>query len=177
MNNKTDPQLIEAARGGDRDARANLAELNANHVFAVCLGILGNEDDAKDVSQETFLRAFSRIGQLKKADSFRPWLIGIARNLCFDHLRRRKAGDGDRRQDDPGNNIPEDYRDVHRAITRLPEKYRIPLLLYYFDGRSSESVAETLELSRAGVLTRLSRARRKLRALLRPEEDENEQQM
>ena len=172
MNNRTDLQLIEAARSGDRDARANLAELNAAQVFAVCLGILGNEDDAKDVSQETFLRAFSRIDQLKEAGSFRPWLIGIARNLCFDCIRRRKAGEGDRLRNDPGINVPEDYRDIHRAIACLHEKYRIPLLLYYFDGRSSESVAETLELSRAGVLTRLSRARRELRRLLRPEEGE-----
>ena len=177
MKNRTDLQLIEAARSGDRDARANLAELNANHVFAVCLGMLGNEDDAKDVSQETFLRAFSRIDQLRKAESFRPWLIGIARNLCFDCIRQRRTGKGDRIRNDPVTNVPEDYRDVHRAIGRLPEKYRIPLLLYYFDGRSSESVAETLELSRDGVLTRLSRARRELRRLLRPEEDDNEKQM
>ncbi len=177
MKDKTDLQLIEAVRGGDRNACASLAELNASHVFAVCLGMLGNRDDAKDVSQETFLRAFSRIDQLKEPGSFRPWLIGIARNLCFDCIRRRKAYDGPQKLEHMEQRIPEDYRDMHRAITQLPEKYRIPLLLYYFDGRSSESVAETLELSRAGVLTRLSRARRELRRLLRPEEDENEQQM
>ena len=165
---KTDPELINDARSGDREARTALAEQNANQVFAVCLGMLGNEEDAKDVSQETFLRAFERIDQLKKAGSFRPWLIGIARNLCFDCLRKRKNEGGNI---DTIRKIPEDYRDVHEAITRLPENYRIPLLLYYFDGRSSESVAETLEISRDGVLTRLSRARRELRRLLQQEEE------
>ena len=74
---------------------------------------------AKDVSQETFLRAFSRIDQLKEAGSFRPWLIGIARNLCFDCIRQRRTGEGDKILNDPVTNVPEDYRDVHRAIGRL----------------------------------------------------------
>ncbi len=168
---KTDPELVSAARSGDREARTALAEQNANHVFAVCLGMLGNEEDARDVSQETFLRAFDRIGQLREAASFRPWLIGIARNLCFDCIRKRKDGQDTGRLEALEQRIPRDFIDVHWAISSLPEKYRIPLLLYYFDGRSSESVAETLELSRDGVLTRLSRARRELRRLLQPEED------
>jgi RNA polymerase sigma-70 factor (ECF subfamily) len=107
------------------------------------------------------------VGQLRSSDKFRPWLIGIARNLCFDHLRRNKREKTSARtQNNTVHGIPAKYRGIHEAIARLPEKYRVPLLMYYFDGRSSDSVAEALNLSRDGVLTRLSRGRRELRRII-----------
>lgn len=168
--------LVDACRGGDTTgAYGELVKRHSRSVFAVCLGTLGNIHDAEDIAQETFIRGIARIGQLRDGTQFGPWIMKIARNLCLDHARRRKRGaeivalqGGDRRGPD------EDHADVREAIARLPEKYRLPLLLYYFDGRSSEIVARTLGISTDGALTRLSRARKELRKLIDPKEVSHE---
>lgn len=174
----TDVDLIQATIEGKRDAYAALVDRYAADIFATSMSIIANVDDARDISQEAFLRGFIKIGQLRSVDKFRPWIIGIARNLALDHLRQKK-----KREIDPRITIsteyevPDDYLDIHEAIARLSEKYRLPLLLYYFDGRSSDSVAEALDLSRDGVLTRLSRGRRELRRILAFQENKDERKM
>ncbi len=162
-----DRQLVEACRGGDSEAYAGLVKRYSRSVFATCLGTLGNVQDAEDVSQETFIKGLARIGQLRDGAQFGPWLMKVARNLCLDHARRKKRGAeivalqrGDRRSP------ADEYADLRNAIAKLSEKYRLPLMLYYFDGRSSESVASALGISTDGALTRLSRARKELRKLI-----------
>lgn len=178
MKDLNEADLIEATVEGDRDAYTVLVERYAGDIFATCMGITADVEDAKDVSQETFMRGFMRIGQLRKRNSFRPWIIGIARNLCLDHLRRKKKRDvPTRSRSDMGYEIPDNYLDIHEALARLPEKYRLPLLMYYFDGRSSDGVAEALNISRDGVLTRLSRGRMELRRIMTSRESDNERRM
>ena len=168
-------QLVDACRGGDTGAYAGLVKRYSRSVFAVCLGTLGNVHDAEDIAQDTFVKGLARIGQLRDGGQFGPWLMKIARNLCLDHARRRKRGaeivalqGGDRRGPNDG------HADLREALARLPEKYRLPLMLYYFDGRSSENVANALGISTDGVLTRLSRARKELRRLIDSEEVSHE---
>lgn len=170
-----DRQLVEACRDGDSEAYGGLVKRYSRSVFAACLGTLGNVQDAEDVSQETFVKGLARIGQLRDGGQFGPWLMKVARNLCLDHARRRKRGTeivalqgGDRRRP------PDEYADLREAICRLSEKYRLPLMLYYFDGRSSENVASALGISTDGALTRLSRARKELRKLIDSEEVSHE---
>jgi RNA polymerase sigma-70 factor, ECF subfamily len=170
-----DRRLVDACRGGDSEAYAELVKRYSRSVFAVCLGTLGNVQDAEDVSQETFIKGLACIGQLRDGAQFGPWLTKVARNLCIDYARRKKRGaeivalqGGDRRRPRDG------HADLREAIARLSEKYRLPLMLYYFDGRSSESVASVLGISTDGVLTRLSRARRELRKLIDSEEVSHE---
>lgn len=175
MKDMSECELIQSILGGDRNAYAVLVEKYTSDIFAICMGIIANVDDAMDISQETFLKGLMRIGQLRSSDRFRPWLIGIARNLCFDHLRRNKKEKMSvRTRNDTVHEIPVKYHGIHEAIARLPEKYRVPLLMYYFDGRSSDSVAEALNLSRDGVLTRLSRGRRELRRIITSWENDSE---
>ena len=170
-----DKKLVDACRGGEAGAYAGLVKRYSRSVFAVCLGTLGNLQDAEDISQETFIKGLARIGQLRDDGQFGPWIMKIARNLCLDHARRRKRGaeivalqGGDRRS------RGDEHADLREAIARLPEKYRLPLLLYYFDGRSSENVARALGISTDGALTRLSRARKELRRLIDSEEVSHE---
>jgi RNA polymerase sigma-70 factor (ECF subfamily) len=172
--------LVLACRGGDKGAYASLVRTNARSIFAICLSLLGNVHDAEDAAQETFVRAFGQIGQLRGAAQFRPWAARIARNLCLDLLRRRKRGSQvlamhAAAEPNPGNHaephealvLQEEERSrLESALARLPEKYRMPLMLYYFDGQSTENVARMLDLDPAAVLTRLSRARRELRRIL-----------
>ncbi len=170
-----DRRLVDACRGGDAEAYAGLVKRYSRSVFAVCLGTLGNVQDAEDVSQETFIKGLARIGQLRDGAQFGPWLTKVARNLCLDYVRRKKRGaeivalsGGDRRS--PGD----EHADLREAIARLSEKNRLPLMLYYFDGRSSEHVASALGISTDGALTRLSRARKELRKLIDSEEVSHE---
>ena len=143
---------------------------HSRRVFAICLGMVGTLEDAEDMAQETFIRGYSRLGELRDRAKFGAWIAQVARNVCHDHLRRVKRIQ-ERQQQIPQPSVvnPPDH-ELHDAVARLSEEYRLPLVLYYFDGRSTESVAETLGISPAGVLTRLCRARRELRRLLSGEE-------
>jgi RNA polymerase sigma-70 factor (ECF subfamily) len=170
-----DRQLVNTCRGGDAGAYAGLVKRYSRSVFAVCFGILGNVHDAEDVAQDTFIKGLACIGQLRDGRQFGPWIMKVARNLCLDYARRKKRGaeivalqGSDRR--DPGD----ECADLREAVARLSEKYRLPLMLYYFDGRSSENVARALGISTDGALTRLSRARKELRKLIDSEEVSHE---
>jgi RNA polymerase sigma factor (sigma-70 family) len=70
------------------------------------------------------------------------------------------------RQAADGEAVPSEYDDLHSALDKLPEQHRLPLMLFYFDGKSSEKLAEELNLTKAGACTRLFRARNELRRLL-----------
>jgi RNA polymerase sigma-70 factor (ECF subfamily) len=138
----------------------------SGRVFAICLGVLGDTDHAEDLAQQTFLKAFTDISKLRDSEQFGAWIGRIARNLCVDFLRREKYRRKGIRtvQVEPGGS--KDYSRLEDALARLPARYRIPLMLYYFNGRSTKTLAKTLRISEAAVHTRLSRARKQLRKLL-----------
>ncbi|MEJ2720176.1 MAG: RNA polymerase sigma factor [bacterium] len=170
MGPETEKEMVMASLGGDRHAYNRLVSLHSSGVFAVCLGILRHVEDAEDAAQDAFIRGFDRLAQLRGKEQFGPWIRMIARNLCIDHLRRenrRRAAETEHQSEsepDPGPG--QDHSDLEDAVMQLPEDLRIPLLVYYFDGRSSESLSKMLNISKAGVLTRLCRARKELRRLL-----------
>ena len=170
LDTQSEQQLIQACRAGDKTAYAWLVRKYSRGVFAICMGILGNTHDAEDIAQEALIRGYTRIGRLRDTDQFKTWIFRIARNLCIDFLRRRRIGkealvkhQAEReRLDQP----EQDFGFLERAIARLPEKYRLPLMLYYFQEQSTDAVAEALGISPAGVCSRLCRARQKLRTIL-----------
>lgn len=184
-----DAGLIEKAIAGDRQAAADLIERHASSVYAACLGLLADPDRAQDAAQDTLLKGFSRLATLQNPSSLRSWLISIAHNLCRDtwkQTRRRQelldqqmqqataVADGPGQVVVPGMGSSSDQDEIHdlrRSLARLPEKYRFPLLLYYFDGLSTKRVAEALDISPTGAATRLCRARRALRAILEVNHD------
>jgi RNA polymerase sigma-70 factor (ECF subfamily) len=152
---------------GDRDAYTELASRHLRRIFAVCLGMLSNVSDAEDASQDTLLRGFRKIHTLRDCAQFEGWINQIARNICRDMLRKRLVRQRAVIEQPVTESEPDDERTIMlEAINQLPEKYRLPLMLYYFNGHDSNSVARALNLSRAGACTRLSRARRELRELL-----------
>jgi len=174
-------ELVSACRRGDKSAYASLVRMQTRGIFAICLGMLGNVHDAEDATQEVFVKAFSHIHELRADSQFRPWIARTARNLCLDLLRRRKRGQeilsihGSTRTPDGRQEAKsyeaqllrqEDRQRLTQSLARLPEKYRVPLMLYYFDGHNTENVARMLDLNPSGVLTRLSRARKELRRML-----------
>ena len=167
MNSDLEKKLAASCRSGDKSAYAGLVKAYSGRVFGICLAMLGNSHDAEDIAQQALVKGFTEIRQLRDSEYFGVWIVRIARNLCVDLIRRRRrerialaesaaAGVGSSKE----------YPELWAALVKLREEYRLPLMLYYFDGQSARNVAETLEISEATVQARLSRARRQLRELL-----------
>ena len=172
MEQRSDRELVVAARQGQRPAYAQLVRRHYQPVFLVCLGVLGNVHDAEDAAQDALIAGFERLGQLRAPEQFRSWLLTIARNLSINLIRRSAVNQRllDRRPEDS-----EPKRDagdeLHRAIAELPRDLRLPLVMYYFDGRSVKAVAQALEISTSGVYVKLRTAIRELHEALTAEGD------
>lgn len=144
-----------------------LVKAHTGRVFAICLGMIGNIHDAEDMTQQTLLKGFSKINQIQDYEQFGPWIYRIAKNACIDFLRRQKSKNNYlSEQLEANRNQIRNYSELRGALSKLPEESRTVLMLYYFDGHNTTSVAETMMISKSAAQTRLSRARKELRKLL-----------
>ena len=172
LNDMPDEDLVAASRGGGRSAYAALVRRHSKRVYAVCVGILGNVAETEDIFQDTFVRGMTHINTLREGGQFAAWISQIARNLCRDHIRKRNRHrvllNARQAQTDP---VHEDFSSLYDALEKLPEKHRLPLMLFYFDGKSADKLAQELNMTRAGACTRLFRARNELRKLLGERDD------
>jgi len=153
--------------------------------YFVALGLVGSHEDAVDVSQEAFIRAFRHIKQFDAERQFLPWFYQLLRNLCFNYLRARRAQRLlalEEAEPDEVDNAASDYdpevlversetaRRVWQAIGRLPDKYREIIVLRHFQQLSYAQMAALLSLPIGTVMSRLYHARRALRTLLQQDE-------
>ena len=173
---KTDAELVEASRRGEREAFGLLVSRYQDVVCAVSFSSTGNWALSEDVAQDTFIAAWHQLGQLREAARLRSWLCGIARNLAFNQLRsegHEPAHDAlpidvvaEAPMDGPAVDEAairdEEQAILWRSIGRIPATYREPLVLFYREHQSIESVARSLELSEDVVRQRLSRGRKLL---------------
>jgi len=172
LDERSDRDLVIASCGGDRTAYAELVRRHYDHVFLVCLGVLSNVHDAEDVAQDTMIRGFEQIRQLRDADQFGGWIVAIARNLSINQLRRRKSAERVFESGPP--EYPEGEsgdEDLQRAVARLPWDLRLPLVMYYFDGQDVKTVARRLEISTSGVYLKLRTAIKQLHEMLTEQGD------
>lgn len=175
MNDRSDENIVAACRGGDKNAYAALVRRHYKQVFLVCLGMLGSVHDAEDIAQETMLKGFTEIRQLRDGKQFGSWSIRIARNLCINFIHRR-----DRTKKATAEKATRASRDatendrLEKAIKRLPQKIRLPLTMYYFDGESVKSVAEKLNMSCSTVYLKLQTATRELHEMLIEQGEKND---
>ena len=168
MDDYSDDILVEASRRGDKQAYAMLVKRHYRYVFAVCLGILANVHDAEDIAQETMIKGFLKIKRLYRGERFDLWVLRIAKNLCVDYLRRKKRAKNVREQIRNKSTISsDDSGQLHEAIAQLPQEYRVPLMMYYFDNRSAKTIAEKLNISHSGACHKIRTARKKLHDLLK----------
>ena len=172
MNESLDESVVRACRQGDKTAYAVLVKRHYRHVFAMCLGVLGNVHDAEDVAQEAMLKGFLKIKKLDKCEQFEVWILRIARNLCIDLLRRRKRIKTitTRQPMQPGQKTGENHV-LQQAIRRLPQELRAPLTMYYFDEKNAKTIAEKLNISHSGACQKIREARKQLHELLREREN------
>lgn len=177
MDDRPDEYLVAISRGGDRQAFAALVRRHQRRIYGLCYALLGNQADAEDAVQEVFVRSLERLATLRDGSQFVGWISQIARNRCRDLLRV-----GARRRDLPlaehhARTLPApsedagEFADLRAALARLPQVHRLPLLLFYYDGKSTRKLAEELHLSEGGACVRLYRARKALRRLLTEEEN------
>ena len=172
-------QLLALAKSGDLDAFEQIVALHERRVFALAVRLTGSVEDAKDVTQETFLRLHRKIAQIDSGRGVGPWLYTVTVNACRDIGRERQrsrlvpmedgapvavAGAGS----DPEGLYADRQREeqLRNVLLRLPEKERAALLLREMEGLSTEEVARVLGSSEATVRSQVCNARIKLRRLL-----------
>ena len=164
-----DAALIDASRNGDRTAFAQIIERYHRAVYAVSFSSVRDRTLADDITQDTFVTAWRRFDDLRDATKLPAWLCGIARNLGRDarkRMRRETVGDPvepiDTTTPYEALSEAESERLVAVALGQIPDVYREPLVLYYYEERSVDDVARSLGISTATTNKRLSRGRQYL---------------
>ncbi len=171
--------LLARCRAGDLDAFAQVYEQHERHVFRYAYHVLGHSDDADDVKQETFLRAYKALPTFRNDCSLRTWLLRICANLCRDRIKSRQRhpevlydpvtapewfGDKGRLVDPHAAAERAHLASVlRRALGGMPAEQREIIVLRDVEELGYEEIAEVLGCSRASVKLRLFRARRRLK--------------
>ena len=168
----TEERLAEAARDGDADAFALLVARYRDTAFAYAYARLRHRDEAEDVVQEAFVRAFIGLPRMQAARCWAAWLMQIVRNLCHDSLRRKRGRFQEILDDawpDAGP-TPETLllhtergHEIRRAVADLPENLRVPFLMHYVSRRSYREIALALDIPETTVVGRLATALQRLR--------------
>ena len=178
-NTQEDRELVAAAKTGDNKAFEALLKKYRKSVYYMLLKMIKNPDDAEDLTQEAFAKAFNSIEKFDATYAFSTWLFRIATNNCIDFIRKKRVQTvsiDQPMEGDDGSNIRFDVRDddldpnqsmlkqqrkrfLNMAIDRLPEKYRMLVELRYFKELSYEEVAQELQIPLGTVKAQLFRAR------------------
>jgi RNA polymerase sigma-70 factor (ECF subfamily) len=174
-------QLIHKAQHGDSEAFAGLVALHERFVYNLAVRTLGNADDAADVAQEAFVRAWLALPAFREQAQFRTWLYRIVLNLCLNRVPRLRRELKELTQEEladlpePASANPdplarleqrEQHAYLHRQIDGLPEQYRLLVSLRYQHDLSYDEIAGLLDLPVGTVKTGLFRARARLRQAL-----------
>ena len=166
-------------RSGDSDGYKLVVDKYSGLLFSMTIGVLKDETAAKDVVQQAFIRAYSRLGWWNGA-SLGPWLTAITVHLALNELEKRR-----KRATQPLNGREADAADVgysqeheemlqrmEAAISRLPERDRRIIQLHYYKGMKTKDIAQALHMSTGNVLIKLHRIREQLRKDMQDENNE-----
>jgi RNA polymerase sigma-70 factor (ECF subfamily) len=175
-------ELLRRAQKGDPQAFGTLVERYQRRVVGVAFAVVHNQDDAIELAQETFVRAFENISKFESRSSFSTWLYRIAANLAID-FRRREGRHTILRGEDAENEIQrlpstrgDSFVEVSRgelsqrisgALKELTPEHRAVILLREVEGLSYDEISEVLQVPRGTVMSRLHYARGHLRGILK----------
>ena len=184
MELETDVVLVRRARDGDYRAFELLFERHRLLVYRFAYGMVNSRDDAEDVVQEAFVRAYQNLHRYRDEAKFTTWILRIVTNLCTDRARsgnRRTALEQQEAArgldwmalgstEDPVENLEEDRRisALKRALAALPQHHRSVIVLRDLEGREYPEIAEVLGCTVGGAKLRVLRARRALRDRVAP---------
>lgn len=179
-----DAAIVQRTLQGDTPAYNILVQRYQRQVYNLAYRMLNSAEDASDMVQETFIRAYGALSSFRQDASFLTWLYKIASNLCIDLLRSRRSKSSlsldleleEGREPSADRYLgPEETAVrgavgdvVHKAVMNLPERYRIVIVMRHLRGMSVEEIATELNLPSGTVKTHLFRAREMLRERLRP---------
>jgi RNA polymerase sigma-70 factor (ECF subfamily) len=180
----TDEELVARSMGGDLDSFNQLVLRWERPIYALAYRVIGREEDARDVAQEAFLRAFRALGGFKGQAKFSSWLYRITLNLCRDWIRRERrtpiaqAPEGIDIIELAGETAPSESiedlvsrrqlgRAVERAMALLPEEQRTAIILKEYHGLTFQEIADLLDCPLSTVKTRLYQGLGVLRRQLR----------
>ncbi len=180
--NVAELHLIRQSRTGDRGAFVELVELYRDKIQRLAFRMLNNKPDSEDIVQETFIRVYVNLNHYDESQKFSTWIYRIGKNVAIDLLRKKRpvqSLDAEFNEDDETsfyNKIPssemtpenqvlltETQEQLRKAIGKLPEKYRIVIILYYLHECSLAEIGEKLRLPPTTVKSRLHRGRMLLR--------------
>ncbi len=182
----SDAAAVQQALAGDRDAFRVLVDRHSRSIFRLAYRMTGNEHDAEEVVQETFLRAYRRLGKFEARSNFGTWLYRIGINCSLDFRRSRQRHEERREPDDPEGNpavqqLPSDSpaadrvvfsgevgATVERTMNELSDVERSAFVLRHFEGLSIEEIGKTLGLRTSATKNSIFRAVQKLRRALEP---------
>jgi len=176
-------RLVESAADGDREARRELFELHREAAYRAAMRITGRHEDALDVVQDAFIKAFERLGDFQRGSSFKTWLLRIATNRALDLLRSRKVriaapldgGDESRIELPAGDKAPAPGAAMERreladrlqqAVDSLPPDQKTVFALYAGGDMTYGQIAEAVGAPVGTVMSRLYHARRRLHDML-----------
>src|SRR6266508_2858413 len=175
---ETDPSLIQRAQKGDQNAFAALVDEHQRYVYNLAFRVIKDENEALDLTQETFVRAWTALPNFRGQSQFRTWLYRIVTNLCYNRLPNLRRALNDL-GDDAISEIAETDIDfdnpahgfeslelrsyLYKAIDELDENYSLLISLRYQNELSYEEIASTLNLPLGTLKTGLFRAKEQLR--------------
>lgn len=184
----SDGSYVQRVQAGDRRAFRVLIERYEGMVFDLAHRYADLSEDAEDLAQDIFLKAYDRLGDLRNPERFASWLYGIALNHCRDYAKnvrrdtyafshsdqdatRILAGPDDRQ--DLRLEAKEDGRYLWAALDDLSPTYSIPFLLKYRDGLTYKAMSKRMDVSVSALKVRVHRARKKLRRLIQDKRDDD----
>ncbi len=171
----SDARLVDSVRQGSREAFGELVKRYERRLLGVIRRFVTRLDIAEDLTQEAFLRAYTRIDQFDPSQRFGPWLFQIGVNLTRDYHRKQKrriwtrffSEGGAEHTIDPGTEDPRDQQDLQQEVqailARIPEKYRTVLILRDLENFSTSEIAAILKRKETTIRWRLAEARNRFR--------------
>jgi RNA polymerase sigma-70 factor (ECF subfamily) len=175
-------ELIDRSRKGDGEAFGVLVERYQRRVVGVALAVVHNQDDAIELAQETFVRAFENLSKFESRSSFSTWLYRIAANIAIDFWRREArhvvlhGEDADHEIGKMPASQGDSFKEVsrielsarlRRALKELTPEHRAVILLREVEGMSYDEISEVLQCPRGTIMSRLHYARTHLRIILK----------
>lgn len=183
---EADAEMLQAVLAGDGTAYQGLVEKYQNRVYAMVYGMVRNTEDARDLTQEAFVKAFRNLKSFRLESSFYTWLYRIAMNLAIDHTRKQKRRETKEFDEEIGTRDGDGgISDLHRsqsprkalerkqlmsaineALQKLPDEQRQIVVLREVQGLSYREISEVMDIPEGTVMSRLYYARKKLQKLL-----------
>ncbi len=176
MEQRDDNWYIERVLKGDTQYFSHLVDKYKDIVYSIAFKVLRNREDAEEMAQESFIKAYKSLNTFRGTAKFSTWLYRITYNNCISEVRKKKlkyvSTDDIQISDEPEemnfDGIPEENRAkyVKAALDKLPEDEYTLILLYYFEDKSVEEIGDIMKLSESNIKVKLFRARKKLNLIL-----------